>query len=543
MLFQETGDSMGIKRQIHTYDVVVVGSGAAGLLFAIEASRNHKILILTKNSIHESNTKYAQGGIAAVMKLDDEYEQHIQDTMIAGDGLCALDAVKILVHEAPARIRELINLGIEFDKDKNNSLVFTQEGGHSSRRILHVGDLTGLAIEQSLVGTVLSNDNIQVLENVMVIDLIVEQGYCCGVTYLAPDGSIQGVQCKSVVLATGGAGQLFSHTTNPVIATGDGIAMAHRAGANIVNMEFIQFHPTAFHRSSAPFFLISEAVRGEGGVIVNQQGERFMKKYHPQKELAPRDIVSRAIFHEITDGKKENVFLDISFKDPTYLKKRFPTIYQRCLEYDVDITQTPIPVSPAAHYICGGVKTTIDGLTTIPGLYAVGEVACTGVHGANRLASNSLLESVVFAYRAAVHLDCTFRFRTPQSFYDQHKLSLPDYENHGPENDRTNSLLNRLRKNIQEIQSLLWQYAGIIRSHDGLQKALTATKKIEDSIRKLNEELPITIETVEATNVVTVARLVLLAAKRRQFNAGTHYNSDLVNVSRPAFQSNKYPLT
>ncbi|MBN2382640.1 L-aspartate oxidase [bacterium] len=508
-------------------DVIVIGSGAAGLLCAIELSKSLQVCLLTKNCIRESNTKYAQGGIAAVMKLDDDYEQHIKDTLVAGDNLCALDAVKLLVHEAPARIRELINLGIEFDKDKDNLLQFTREGGHSSRRILHVGDLTGLAIEESLVNSVMTNSRIDVRENVLVKDLLVEQGYCCGVIFRSEQGQYLTLRAKAIVLATGGAGQLFSHTTNPSIATGDGVAMAHRIGANIVNMEFIQFHPTAFHKPPAPYFLISEAVRGEGGILVNHKGERFMKKYHRLKELAPRDIVARAIFQEMADEKKDSVFLDIAFKDAHYLQKRFPTIYNRCLEYGLDITNEPVPVSPAAHYFCGGVKTNIDGLTNIPGLYAIGEVACTGVHGANRLASNSLLESVVFAYRAAVHIDCWLRFGPGPRLSPENALNGPNTKTSPKTPIKTGMNKREIEKRITKIQQIMWEYAGIIRSHAGIQKALNALKRIEKQVAELSPD-PLSVFEIEARNLITVAKLVLLAARRRTFNAGTHYNLDLV---------------
>ncbi|MBN2054722.1 L-aspartate oxidase, partial [bacterium] len=370
-------------------DVVVVGSGAAGLMFAREMSANWKVLVLTKVEALESNTKYAQGGIAAVLNIDDDYERHIEDTLKAGDGLCDIEAVKVLVHEAPARIRDLMICGVEFDRSNDNQLLFTREGGHRSWRVLHVGDMTGKAIEECLEKNVVESD-VSVIEHVIVVDLIIQDGFCFGVIVLDTNGDLRRIFARTVFLATGGLGQLYSHTTNPEIATGDGTAMAYRAGATLQGMEFIQFHPTAFHQPPAPYFLISEAVRGEGGLLIDTGGKRFMPSYHQDAELAPRDVVSRAIYEELEKTGADNVFLDVSGLDRDYIRKRFPTIFQRCMEYGVDMGRQPIPVAPAAHYCCGGVKTDIDGKTCIMSLYAGGEVAHTGVHGANRLASNSL---------------------------------------------------------------------------------------------------------------------------------------------------------
>ncbi|MCS7300305.1 MAG: L-aspartate oxidase, partial [Fimbriimonadales bacterium] len=386
------------------YDFLVLGSGIAGLTFALNAAPHGSVAILTKKQRSESNTNYAQGGIAAAIGADDSWELHLQDTLIAGAGLCDRAAVEVLVKNGPRLIHWLIELGAQFDRTPDGNIALGKEGGHSRNRIIHAADHTGYEIERTLLIAARKTPHITILEHYQALDLIIENGACAGVQVLDTlTGDLFEIRAKATLLATGGCGQVYLHTSNPLIATGDGIAMAWRAGAVIANMEFIQFHPTTLYHTDAPSFLISEAVRGEGGILRRRDGYRFMPDYDPRAELAPRDIVARAIDAELKKTGDPCVYLDITHLDPEFIKHRFPTIYHTCLQYGVDITKEPIPVVPAAHYTCGGVWTDLNGRTTIPRLYACGEVAYTGVHGANRLASNSLLEALVFAERAAQH--------------------------------------------------------------------------------------------------------------------------------------------
>jgi len=512
---------LDMKTDVH--DAIVVGSGAAGLVFAIELAKTWDVTILTKDAAIESSTRYAQGGIAAVLSVDDDYQKHYEDTLRAGDFLCDEDVVKLLVHEAPARIRDLMLCGVQFDRREDNTLLFTREGGHRSWRILHVGDLTGRAIEDALASSVLKNSRISIHEHVMVADLIVSDGVCYGVHAVDAEGNFRQVFARCVFLATGGAGQLYDHTTNPEIATGDGIAMAHRAGARVNDLEFIQFHPTAFYKPGVPFFLISEAVRGEGGVLINIERQRFMPTYHPDAELAPRDIVSRSIYQECQRTGATNVLLDISHRDADYLRRRFPTIYQRCLEHAIDITRDPIPVAPAAHYVCGGVQTDIDGKTDVISLYAGGEVARTGVHGANRLASNSLLESVVFAYRAAVNADRYLRFLPLMWDNKVHDLSATASRRDQKLPAVDEREIDSVR---QELQRTMWRDCGIVRTDAGLRNGITTVVNLANHFSALMADKRKTPKALELLNLLTVAQLVLAAALKRKTNAGTHYNRD-----------------
>ncbi|RME64349.1 MAG: L-aspartate oxidase, partial [Nitrospirae bacterium] len=376
-------------------DYVVVGSGVAGLRAAIELASDGEVIVITKDIPTESSTEYAQGGVAVALSDEDEVGIHYEDTLRAGDGLCNEEAVRVLVTEGPERIQELIDWGAEFDRE-GSKLAFTLEAAHSRRRILHAhGDATGKEIERVLLNKVRSLNNVKKLSRTMTVDLIVKDNLCRGVLLIKSQKWLV-VLARATIMATGGAGQLYLRTTNPSVCTGDGMAMALRAGAVLEDMEFIQFHPTALAIKRGPQFLLSEAMRGEGGILKNSRGERFMFSYHPDGELAPRDVVSRAIWQEMERTNSEHVLLDVSHLEGEFLKKRFPRIYETCLRFGIDITKEPVPVAPAAHFIMGGIKTDTGGRTTLKGLYAAGEVACTGVHGANRLASNSLLEGLVY---------------------------------------------------------------------------------------------------------------------------------------------------
>jgi L-aspartate oxidase len=516
-------------------DVLVVGSGAAGLMFALEASRSLDVLLVTKGELQESNTRYAQGGIAAVLRLEDDYRQHIEDTLSAGAGLCDEEAVKVLVQEAPARIRDLIHWGVAFDLDKDSGLMFTREGGHRQSRILHVGDLTGKAIEDAMVHRVRESPRIHVREHEMLVDLIVDGGQCYGALLLGPDGWIRRVLARATFLATGGAGQLYSRTTNPDIATGDGMAVCHRAGAKLEGLEFVQFHPTAFARKGAPSFLISEALRGEGARLLDTTGRPFMQRFHGMAELAPRDIVSRAIYEVMAEQRSDHVLLDITHKGPTELQKRFPFIFDSCLRHGVSIDREPIPVSPAAHYICGGVKTDIDGRTTIGGLYASGEVAWTGVHGANRLASNSLLESVVFAYRAAVSVDRAihhlYAAREPQL----HALARRPTQPRFPQDAEPDA--GELASLRERVGNILWTYAGVVRHDAGMKSGLSEITEVVGRAEQLLRTSAWTVRLLELRNLALLGRLVLEFALARRHSVGCHYNADLPFLGRDSVRT------
>lgn len=484
-------------------DFIVIGSGIAGLRAAIALAEAGRVTVLTKDRIVESNTEYAQGGIAAALSEDDDAWLHFQDTIEAGAGLCDEEAVGVLVEEGPRYILELIEHGAEFDRE-GGRLAMTREGAHSRRRILHArGDATGHEIVRALLSWSRQFQNVEYLQHAYTQSLIVRDGRCVGVTFVDPgSGQVRALYARAVVLATGGAGQLYLRTTNPEVATGDGHAMAYRAGAVMADMEFVQFHPTALALAGAPCFLLSEALRGEGAILRNVCGERFMLRYDQRAELAPRDVTSRAIYFEMRRTRAPHVYLDLSHLDRSFVRARFPKIYSTCLLYDLDITRDLIPVSPAAHYFMGGVRTDTWGRTSIAGLYAAGEVACTGVHGANRLASNSLLEGLVFGARAGE----AARMEAPETI---ETAEPPDWD-FGHEADH--SIQEDVRS---EVKRIMWEKVGIVRSEAGLKEALAQLDQI--AARPLS---------TRSWNFVTLARLVAEAALWRRESRGAHYRED-----------------
>lgn len=489
-------------------DVMVIGAGIAGLFTALKASETHQVLMITKKSLLDSNTRYAQGGIAAVISEDDSPEYHRQDTLLAGAGLCSSSAVDVLVHEGPAGVNDLIRMGTEFDMEDGH-FALTKEGAHSQRRILHAqGDATGAEIVRALSEKAKQEANIDVWDDHFVIDLITEDGECCGALVQKPDGQRIFVRAMATVLCTGGAGQLFRYTTNPDVATGDGISIAYRAGADIRDVEFIQFHPTALCYPGAPRFLISEAVRGEGAVLRNINGERFMEKYDSRLELAPRDIVARAIVSEMEATKSTFVFLDFTHESEESVKHRFPTIYDTCLHYGLDLSSDWIPVAPAAHYMMGGVVTDLNGETTVKRLFACGEVSSTGVHGANRLASNSLSEAIVFGRRIVERI----RRMEPSEL----KPNIME-SSHRLQNGKQPVVEKRLK-----LQKVMLRYVGLKRHGTAIQKGYEELKRhlpIFDAILSKREEY-------EFANMLTLALLSAEAALIREESRGGHYRED-----------------
>jgi L-aspartate oxidase len=489
-------------------DVIIIGGGIAGLFTAIKASETQKVIMITKKSLMDSNTRYAQGGIAAVISDDDSPAYHRQDTLIAGAGLCSVSAVDVLVHEGPEGVRDLIRMGTQFDLE-NGEFALTKEGAHSQRRILHAhGDATGFEIVRALSEKAKENENIDVWDDHFVIDLITEDGECSGAIVQKPDGHKVYVEGKATVLCTGGAGQLYRYTTNPDVATGDGIAIAYRAGAYIKDVEFIQFHPTALCYPGAPRFLISEAVRGEGAVLRNIKGERFMSGYHPQLELAPRDVVARAIVSEMENTKSTFVYIDITHESAEMVKHRFPTIYEFCLNYGLDLTTDWIPVAPAAHYMMGGVKTDINGETSVKRLFACGEVSSTGVHGANRLASNSLSEAIVFGRRIIEQIhQLEPLHKQPNVEMDKQRVSTP---------------MQPIVEKRLKLQKIMLRYAGLKRSAKGLDKGYQELKRqlpVYETYLSKREEY-------EFANLLTLALLTTEAAILREESRGGHYRED-----------------
>jgi L-aspartate oxidase len=514
-----------------TVDFLVIGSGIAGLSFALKAAKHGKVLIVTKANEDESNTKYAQGGVAVVVdKKDDSFEKHIEDTLIAGDGLCDPIAVEAVVTEGPARIREIIEYGTNFDKTNEGYYDLAKEGGHSEFRVLHYKDITGFEIERSLLEEIHKNPNIEIITHYFAVDLITQHHLgefvdksstdikCFGIYALnTQTGNVDKILSKVTVMASGGAGHIYAITTNPTIATGDGVAMVYRAKGKVRNMEFIQFHPTALYNpGDYPSFLISEAVRGFGGILKRLDGSEFMEEYDPRKSLAPRDIVARAIDAEIKKSGEDFVYLDIRHRSKADILAHFPNIYAKCLDIGIDMTKDMIPVSPACHYMCGGVLVDHWGRSSISRLYACGECSSTGLHGANRLASNSLLEALVFAHR--IYEDAMVQF-------EKFEISegIPDWNENGVQ------LLNEdilVTHNLREMQKLMNDYVGIVRSDFRLERAMRRLHLLYEETESFYKQTKLSVKLCELRNLIQVSYLVVKSATSRKESRGLHYTTD-----------------
>lgn len=515
-------------------DYLVIGSGIAGLSFALQAAKSGTVAIVTKKEKMEASTNYAQGGIASVFDPDDSFEFHIKDTLKSGCGLCNEEIVRMVVRDGPERIRELMSIGVNFSYQPKNmeNLDLGIEGGHSRRRIVHTKDRTGREVEKALLQRVEEDKNITIYEDHMAIDFIskskmIKRGIitsetvetCWGAYVLDVEKErVITFLARITVLSTGGVGKIYLYTSNPDIASGDGVAMGYRAGVKVANMEFVQFHPTCLYHPMAKNFLISEAVRGEGGVLLDSKGSRFLEKYHPQKELALRDIVARSIDLELKKSGDECVYLDISHRSADFIIERFPHIYKTCLKYQIDITKDPIPVVPAAHYMCGGLLTDDSGMTNINNLYAIGEVACTGIHGANRLASNSLLEALVFARRAAE--------RSSQDLANNRNLPLPKAPLWDSGSATDSEELVVVSHNWDEIRGLMWNYVGIVRTNKRLERARARIENIQAEIKEYYWDFIVTRDLLELRNLALVAELIIACASLRKESRGLHYNLD-----------------
>jgi L-aspartate oxidase len=510
-------------------DFLVIGSGVAGLTFAIEAARFGQVVVVTKRAVDEANTTYAQGGIAAVLDPADHFDAHVQDTLIAGAGMSHEKAVEVCVKEGPERIRWLQELGAAFDRPHGKpaegiDLDLHLEGGHSARRIVHVGDMTGREVQRALVAAAKATPNIRFLEEHMAVDLIMLSKFggpeVCGGAYVldVAKGEVRTMLAPAVVLASGGAGKVYLYTSNPDVATGDGVAMAYRAGAEIANMEFYQFHPTCLYNPQAKSFLITEALRGEGAILRRHDMSPFMADHDPRKELAPRDIVARAIDYEMKKSGSDHVWLDITHKGESFVRSHFPGISEMCLRYGVDIAREPIPVVPAAHYMCGGISTDLEGRTTIPGLWAIGECAHTGLHGANRLASNSLLEGLVLGRRAAVALG-----RVMGELRAQPAPQVPEWDA-GRAGTSDEAVV--ITQNWDELRRLMWNYVGIVRSDKRLKRAARRIALLQEEILEYYWNYFVTRDLLELRNIATIAELIVDSASARRESRGLHYTLD-----------------
>ncbi|MBK8740091.1 MAG: L-aspartate oxidase [Betaproteobacteria bacterium] len=508
---------------MQTFDVLIVGSGLAGLTAALHLAESKSVAVLTKQQMPDGASSWAQGGIAAVLSDDDSTDDHVKDTLIAGAGLCDESATRFVVEHAREAISWLIELGVPFTRDDENKTGFhlTREGGHSFRRIIHAADATGFAVQQTLIKEVARHPRIRILENHVAIDLITGRKLgrgdrtCHGLYALdVATGKIQTYAAGDTILATGGAGKVYLYTTNPDTASGDGIAMAWRAGCRTANMEFIQFHPTCLYHPLAKSFLISEAVRGEGGLLKLPDGTRFMPQHDPRAELAPRDIVARAIDFEIKKRGLDCVFLDISHKPADFVREHFPTIHARCLEYGIDITRQPIPVVPAAHYTCGGVMTDLNGRTDVDRLYAIGETAFTGLHGANRLASNSLLECLVFGRAASLDI----RAKAPAT-----GVALPEWDESRVTNADEEVVISH---NWDELRRFMWNYVGIVRTDKRLERAAHRISLLKAEIEEFYSNFRVTGDLLELRNLVQTAELIVRSAQARKESRGLHYSRD-----------------
>ena len=508
-------------------DFLVIGAGVAGLRAAIELAPAGRVLVLAKREVTDSSTQLAQGGIAAALSDEDEISLHLQDTLNAGDGLCNPDAAKVLVEDAPERIEELIAWGTEFDRD-GTKLTFGREGAHSRNRILHAdGDSTGREILRALYAKAKTLPEISVREFEFSTDLEIHDGRVCGVRVINERGELASISASAVLLATGGMGQLYLNTTNPPVATGDGVAMAHRAGAEVTDLEFIQFHPTALYLKKTPRFLLSEALRGEGAHLRNMELQRFMPKYHPMGELAPRDVVARAIMHELerTRAKDPVVYLDLTDLEAKHVQQRFPRIYSTCMKYNIDITSEFVPIRPAAHYAMGGVRTDLFGRGSLPGFYAAGEAAGVGVHGANRLASNSLLEGLVFGARAGKKMRDELKARPhktktlPPAAYSNEPVPVP------------------VEAAVGQLQELMWKDVGIVRTGSGLKQAISRLEGIGEQISK-----PRSRREYEARNLQIAGLLVARSALAREESRGAHYRLDYPDHNDVKFKKHSVAL-
>ena len=512
------------------YDYLVIGSGIAGMSFALKVADKGKVALVCKTSLEEANTALAQGGIASVTNLKvDNFDKHIEDTMIAGDWLSDPDAVKKVVTEAPSQIDELIKWGVDFDKNEEGEFDLHREGGHSEFRILHHKDNTGFEIQQSLIEAVKKSPNIDIYENHFAIEIITQHHLgkivtrrttditCYGAYILTPEGKVDTFLSRITLMATGGVGAVYKTTTNPLVATGDGIAMVYRAKGTVQDMEFVQFHPTAlYHPGDRPSFLITEAMRGYGGVLRNLKGEEFMHRYDERLSLAPRDIVARAIDNEMKINGDEHVYLDVTHKDPEETRTHFPNIYQKCLSLGIDITKDYIPVAPAAHYLCGGIKVDINGESSIKRLYAVGECSCTGLHGGNRLASNSLIEAVVYADAAARHAMNNI------NHYSQ-RTDVPEWNDEGTQFPEEMVLITQ---SIKEVNQIMSTYVGIVRSNLRLDRAWNRLDLLYEETERLFKRSKVSRDICELRNIINVGYLIMRQAKERKESRGLHYTID-----------------